>query len=337
MTGLQLTWFWLVGFFVIGYTVLAGFDLGLSMLALPARDARERKAMLAGIGPFWDGNEVWLIGAGALLFAVFPPVYAALFSGFYVLFMLALLGLIIRAVSIEFARATTSPAAQTGWIITAGASAVLSSFLFGVVVGNVLRGIPLSAQGVFTGTQWELLNPFALLVGVLNLAMIVTHGALYLAWKGEGRLAAGARAAAQGAWALYLALVLAVMVMAAVWYPHLTRNFTAAPALWLAPVLVVGIIFAAGIFNLRRRGALAFFSSALGIVLLLGTVALALFPLIVPANNPGLSLTITNSSASQLSLLAMLIITLIGMPGVILYTAWVYLTFGGKISEESGY
>lgn len=336
MTALQITWFWLLGFFVIGYTVLAGFDLGLSMLALSARDVRERRAMLAGLGPFWDGNEVWLIGAGALLFAVFPPVYAALFSGFYVLFMLALLGLIVRAVSIEFAR-TASPVGLTVWMVMAGLGAVLSTFLFGVVVGNVLHGVPLDVRGVFTGTQWELLNPFALLVGVLNLAMIATHGALYLAWKGEGRLATKARAAAQGSWALYLALAVVVMVMAAVWYPHLTRNYTEVPALWLAPVLTLGLIFAAGAFNLRRRGARAFYSSVLAITALLGTLALTLFPILVPALNPALTLTIRNASSSHLSLLAMLIITLIGMPIVIGYTAWVYRAFGGRIGEESGY
>lgn len=336
MTALQITWFWLIGFFVIGYTVLAGFDLGLSMLALSARDGRERKATLAGLGPFWDGNEVWLIGAGALLFAVFPPVYAALFSGFYVLFMLALLGLIVRAVSIEFAR-TASPAGLTVWIVMAGLGAALSTFLFGVIVGNVLRGVPLDAQGVFIGTQWELLNPFALLVGMLNLVMIATHGALYLAWKGEGRLAAKARATAQGVWSLYLALAVVVMVMAAVFYPHLTRNYRMAPALWLVPLFTLGVIFATGAFNLQRRGAAAFFSSALAIAALLGTLALTLFPTLVPALNPALTLTVRNSSSSHLSLLAMLIITLIGMPIVIGYTAWVYRAFGGRIGEESGY
>jgi cytochrome d ubiquinol oxidase subunit II len=338
MTALQLTWFLLVGFFVVGYTVLAGFDLGLSMLALRARSVRERKAILAGLGPFWDGNEVWLVGAGALLFAVFPPVYAALFSGFYILFMPALFGLILRAVSIEFARGAEG-AELTGWSIAMGAGSVLSVFLFGVIVGNVLRGIPLNGEGVFTGSQVSLFNPFALLVGGLNLAMIVTHGALYLAWKAEGRIARKARRTAQAAWALYLALAIAVMVMAAVGSPHLLRNLRAVPVLWLVPLLSISAVLFTGILSVFRQVKFAFLTSGLAIVMLLGTAVIGLFPLLVPSleNPDAWSLTITNSSSSPLSLTVMLVITLIGMPFVILYTAWVYRVFGGKIKEEEGY
>jgi len=338
MTALQLTWFLLVGLFVIGYTVLAGFDLGLSMLALRARGAREYKAILAALGPFWDGNEVWLIGAGALLFAVFPPVYAALFSGFYLLFMLALFGLILRVVSIEFAR-TAEPAGLAAWSIAMGLGSVLAVFLFGVIIGNVLRGISLDGEGIFTGTQVSLFNIFSILVGMLNLAMILTHGALYLSWKSDGRTRHKVRRVAQASWALYLALAILVMVMAPVQFPHLSRNFDGMRALWLIPLFAIGAIFFIGVWNDLRREKLAFFTSVVAIVALLGTIVVSLFPILLPSQqNPDTwSLTIMNSASSPASLTAMLIITLIGLPIVILYTAWIYRIFGGKIGEEGEY
>ncbi len=338
MSVLQVTWFWLLTFVLVVFTLLSGFDLGLGMLLSRARDERTRQTLFAAIGPFWDSNEVWLIALGGLLFAVFPPVYAAVFSGFYLFIMLLLFALIMRAVAIDFGAKSHTPKSRAYWSVAVAASSTLAVLLLGVTFGNLLRGIPLDAGGTFTGTPQSLLNSFAVLVGVLNLAMIATHGALYLGMKAEGEVIERARTWARATWTLYFTLLVVTVLLATVALPHLLRNYRQFPALWLLPTLGMAAVFATGIANELRRRRLAFFLSSIAITVLLGAAAVALFPLLVPAQgNPAASLTVGNASSSPLALQAMLIITLIGMPLVLIYITWVYRIFGGKLKEEAHY
>ena len=190
---LQTTWFLLVGVLLAGYTILDGFDLGVGTLHLfLAKDDRERRTSLNSIGPVWDGNEVWLLTGGGALFAAFPPVYATVFSGFYLALMLLLVALIVRAVSLEFRSKEASPRWRQGWDVAFAVSSALPALLFGVALGNVLRGVPLDADGEYAGTFFTLLNPFALVVGLGGLAMFVMQGACWLNLKTEGAMKARA-------------------------------------------------------------------------------------------------------------------------------------------------
>ncbi|MHB0939798.1 MAG: cytochrome d ubiquinol oxidase subunit II [Armatimonadota bacterium] len=337
MTELQTIWFGLIALLFAGYAVLDGFDLGVGMWHLFTRGERERRTLLNAIAPFWDGNEVWLLTAGGALFAAFPPVYAGVFSGFYLALMLLLLALILRAVSIEFRAHETSPAAWLRWDTAFALGSTVAVLLLGVALGNILRGIPLDAEGNYTGTFFGLLNPFALVVGILNLAMIATHGALYLVMKTEGPLATRARGWAKIAWSAYLPLAAVTIIMAAL-QPHLRANYLATPALWALPALVLAAVVLAGVWNAAGQPGRAFVASSAGIVLLLASAATALFPTLVPAlGNPAWNLTAYNASSSALTLKTMLIMAGSGMVLVLGYTVWVYRTFRGKARWDEGY
>ncbi len=337
MIALQYSWFALLAVLVAGYTVLDGFDLGVGFWSLFARNDGTRRTMINAIGPFWDGNEVWLLTAGGALFAAFPPVYASVFSGLYLALMLVLCGLILRAVAIEFRSREWEPRPRARWDMAFALGSILPTLLFGVAFGNILRGLPLDAQGNYTGTFFTLLNPFALLVGLCNVAMLATHGALYLVTRTEGELARRARAWARGAWLAYIPLVLLTILAAALTQPHLLANYRTLPVLWLLPLL--GVVAAAhtGYWHGRGHAKHAFAASSAAIVLLLVSAAIALFPTLVPAlGHPAWNLTATNSSSSPLTLRVMLILALLGMSLVGAYTIWVYRTFGGVVKDEEG-
>ena len=193
-------WFLVLGGLFSGYAILDGFDLGVGFWHLFAKRPGERKAFIRSIEAFWDGNEVWLLTAGGGLFAAFPPVYATVFSGLYLAMMLVLLGLIFRATAIEFRNKVDSPRWTAAWDLAFSLGSILPSILFGVAIGNVLLGLELSALGDYTGGFLALLNPFALLCGIVGLAMFAHHGALYLAMKLEGPVANDARKWAGMAW-----------------------------------------------------------------------------------------------------------------------------------------
>jgi len=337
MTTLQTIWFGLIALLFAGYAVLDGFDLGVGMWHLFTRGERERRTLLNAIAPFWDGNEVWLLTAGGALFAAFPPVYASVFSGFYLALMLLLLALILRAVAIEFRAHETSPTAWLRWDAAFTLGSTVAVLLLGVALGNILRGIRLDAVGNYTGGFFGLLNPFALLVGVLNLAMIATHGALYLVMKTEGPLAERARGWAKIAWSAYVPLAAATITVATQ-YPHLRANYLAQPLLWFLPALALLVIGLAGVWNGAGQPGRAFVASAAGIVLLLATAAAALFPTLVPAlGHPEWNLTAHNASSTALTLKTMLILAVSGMVLVLGYTVWVYRTFRGKARWDEGY
>jgi cytochrome bd ubiquinol oxidase subunit II len=332
MPDLETTWFLLIGVLLAGYAILDGFDLGVGMLHLfVARTDRERRVLLNAVGPVWDGNEVWLLTGGGALFAAFPPVYATVFSGFYLALMLLLAALILRAVSLEFRSKEASPAWRQAWDGAFAVGSFLPALLLGVAAGNVLRGLPLDVDGEFAGTFLGLLNPFALLVGLLSVAMFVQQGAAWLCLKTEGELRERARAAARTAWLAFLAAWAAVTAASVVAAPHLWRAF-AAPAAWLAPLALLAALTAFPAALRRRRPGLAFGASSLAIAALLGIMGRGLYPYVVPplgALTAGL--TVYNASSSALTLRVMLVIALTGMPLVLAYTIFIYRRFRGPV------
>jgi cytochrome d ubiquinol oxidase subunit II len=340
MTPLQITWYLLVGLLLTIFAILDGFDLGVGFWFLGTRREEHRRALLRSIGPFWDGNEVWLLTGGGALFAAFPPVYATVFSGFYLAMMLVLLALIMRAVSPEFRSQHESPRWRSTWDVTFAAGSVVAGLLFGVALGNIMRGIPLDAAGNYTGTFWTLLNPYALLIGILGLAMLAFHGAIYIILKTTGDLALQAGKWARQMGYAYLGLYLVASATTLITQQHLVTGYRQHLLLWLFPVLALLLILAAQLYLRLGRPGRAFACSSLSIAGLMGTVAAGLFPRLVPAlGQPELSLTAANASSSHLTLQTMLILALVGMPFVIGYTLWVYRAFGGKVdpTEEGGH
>lgn len=339
MSTLQIVWFLLVGVLLGGYALLDGFDLGVGFWHLFTKEDRDRRVLLNSIGPVWDGNEVWLLTGGGAIFAAFPPVYATIFSGFYLAMMLVLLALILRAVSLEFRSKTESPTWRGLWDLAFAVGSVLAALLFGVALGNVLRGIPIDEAGNYGGTFFGLLNPYSLLLGLLAVAMVATHGALYIVLKAGGDLEARAKGWAVKASFVYIALFLAAAAWTVGGKPHLMENYAAAPVLWALPVLALAGMIGVPLFTKRGAPGKAFVASSVAIAGLFGTAGAGLFPRWVPAlGDPSRSLTIFNSSSSELTLKTMLVMALVGMPLVIGYTIFIYRTFRGKVEiDEHSY
>jgi len=337
---LQNIWYLLIGVLLTGYAILDGFDLGVGVLSpFVARGDRERRLLLNAIGPFWDGNEVWLLTGGGALFAAFPHVYATVFSGFYLALMLVLFALIVRAVSFEFRSKVESEGWRRAWDWVFFIGSLLPALLTGVAVGNVMRGVPLDAQMEFTGNFLTLLNPFSLLVGLTGLAMFITHGAIYLMVKTNGAVAERAKRRAVSGWTVLVILAGLTTGVAAVDVPARFDNYSRTPIAWAVPILAA-IFLAVTRISLRRGEAgRAFLFSALSIAGLMGIFGLANYPYLLPARNAvEYGLTIYNASASQKTLTVMSVIALVGMPLVIAYTAYIYYIFRGKARvEEGGY
>jgi cytochrome bd ubiquinol oxidase subunit II len=324
---------------IIGYAILDGFDLGVGVLSLFTKDDHEKRIHLNAIGPIWDGNEVWLLTGGGALFAAFPPVYATVFSGFYMALMLLLVFLIARAVSFEFRSKVESPLWRKAWDWAFGLGSLGPALLFGVAVGNIMRGIPLDEKGEFAGTFFGLLNPYALLIGVLSLGMFVTHGALYLSLKTEGDLQKQTLTwAKRGLW-LWVALYIVSTVATIFFAPHLFAGTLDRPLLWMAVLLTLGGLGLIPIFMRSNATMRAFLSSSIAIAGSTMLVGTSLYPRLVPAlGDPERSLTICNASSTPLTLTVMLVIALIGMPFVIGYTFFIYRAFKGKVSlDETSY
>ncbi|MZP30846.1 cytochrome d ubiquinol oxidase subunit II [Heliobacterium undosum] len=328
MMELQITWFVLVGVLLLGYALLDGFDLGVGSLYLLTKDPDERKRMLYSIGPYWDSNQVWLLTGGGAIFAAFPMVYATVFSGFYLALMLVLFALIFRAVSIEFQHQLDSPGWRKWWDLGFGFGSLLPSILYGVAVGNILRGIPLDAKGGYLGDFLGLLNPYSLVMGLVSLSLFAMHGAAFIISQSDGALQQKARRWARAAWLALIPLFLTGTAWSYLGTPRLFSNYFDVPLLWVLPLIaLIGLAsFPAALKGGSAYGPLG--ASALTIFGLLTTMAASLFPYIVPAsNNLANSLTVFNASSSERTLMIMLILALIGLPLVLTYTAYIYRTF----------
>jgi cytochrome d ubiquinol oxidase subunit II len=332
---LQMIWFLLIGVLLVGYTILDGYDLGAGFWHLFAKKEEHKTQILNSVGPFWDGNEVWLLTGGGALFAAFPHVYATVFSGFYLALMLVLLALICRAVSIEYRNKVDSPGWKRTWDLLFGLGSALPALLFGVALGNVLRGIPLNESHTFTGNFFTLLNPYALLFGLTGLAMFMTHGAVYIAMKSDKDLGELAGKWAKASWLIYLVLFVVLNISTIVFKRHLGLDN---PIIGLNTVIAIFVLVDIMLLGFAmRRGEFgrAFLMSSIGMAGLWLMVGVGLFPNIVYAlDAPEYNLTITNASSSRLTLQTMFIIALIGMPFVIGYTIWAQRALGGKVGIE---
>lgn len=338
MIDLNTVWFLLIGVLITGYAILDGFDLGVGVLHLFAKSNEERRLHLNAIGPVWDGNEVWLLTGGGALFAAFPVVYATIFSGFYLALILLLVALIFRAVSFEFRGKVNSPGWQKLWDWLFGLGSLLPAVLFGVAVGNVLRGVPIAENGNYLGTFLQLLNPYAILIGILSLVMFVMHGALYMAVKTEGEYQARMSKWASGSWIALVAVYFLATFYTFFAAPFLFENILSKPLFWIFFILLLLAIIYIPIAIKAGQYPRGFFASCATITMMIGLAAVSLFPKLVPSNiDLANSLTIYNASSSHLTLTVMLIIALIGMPIVLAYTIYIYRVFKGKtvIGEDS--
>jgi cytochrome d ubiquinol oxidase subunit II len=334
---LALIWFLLLGVLLTGYAILDGFDLGVGMVhPFAARDDRERRLVLNSIGPLWDGNEVWLVTFGGALFAAFPEAYATIFSGFYDALMLVLLGLILRAVSIEFRSKQRLPHWRHFWDWVFFASSVLTTFVFGVAVGNAVRGVPLNARHDFTGSLLTLLQPYCLATGLLAVTMFALHGAIYLYLKTDGELQRRLVPLMWRAFGFFLVAFLVCTMFTLYAVPRATHNFEEHPWLWVVPLLNVLAIANIPRAIFQGRPGYAFLSSCCVIVAFVFLLTAALFPNLVTSSvNPDEnSLSIWRAASSPRTLEIMLLIAVIGMPCVLAYTGVVYWTFRGKVQLD---
>ncbi len=323
-----------------GYAVLDGFDLGIGALhLLLGRSREDREVALNAIGPVWNGNEVWLIAAGGSMVAAFPRLYATSFSGFYLALMLVLWLLILRGLGIEFRHQVDHPMWQQAWDVVFSVSSLLLALLFGVALGNVLRGVPFDASSEFQGTFTLLLNPFALLGGVLSVAVLSLHGAAYLTMKTVGELQARARSWVRRLWGAAVATVGGMVVASFVVRPDFTVNFTRWPLLLVLPGLTVVAVAMVRVYSSRRDDTRAFVASACFIAGMLGSVAAGLFPRLLPARpgSAGPDLDIYNSAAPPHSLAVALVIYVIGLALVVVYLVYAYRVWGGKVTREHAY
>jgi cytochrome bd ubiquinol oxidase subunit II len=332
-------WFILWGVLWAVYFMLDGFDLGIgTLMPFLARTDTEKRIMYRAMGPFWDGNEVWLIAAGGVTFAAFPTTYAVMFSGLYSALMLILFALILRGISIEFRDHLDHPTWKRVWDTCLVVGSFLPALLLGVAFANIFQGIPIDAEGIFQGTLFSLLNPYGLLGGVLFVAMFLLHGCLWLMVKTEGMVRERAGTLVNRLWVALV--VIAVGFLVTTWYAtRLYDNYIANPLMYVVPIILIPVIVVAALVMVRvhvskdRWWSAWFASSALIVGVTLFGVA-GLFPNLLPSSlNPAFSMTIYNSASSQLTLKIMLGVALTFVPVVIAYQAWVYNLFREPVTE----
>lgn len=329
---LHVLWFAIIGVLLIGYAILDGFDLGVGILHLCVRTDHDRRILLNSIGPLWDGNEVWLVTFGGALFAAFPDAYATAFSSFYLAFMALLLGLIFRAVSIEFRSKSDWPLWRTAWDIAFSAASALTTFLYGLAVGNCMLGLPIGADREFAGHFTDLLGVYPIMTGLFAVATFAMHGSIYLYLKTEGELQRRVQGWVWTTFSLFVVMYLLVTIFTLVQVPAATSNFYGHP--WLVAVVALNVLAIANIPRAMMQGRpmYAFLSSAATIAAFTFLFGVALFPnLMASTLGPENNLTIYNSASSDKTLGIMLVVAILGMPFVISYTAVVYWIFRGKV------
>ena len=350
---LKVIWWLLVGVLLVGFAIMDGHDMGVgTLLPFVGQSDLERRVVINTVGPHWDGNQVWFVTGGGAIFAAWPLVYATAFSGFYWAMMAVLWALFFRPVGFDYRSKIHNATWRSTWDWGLFIGGAVPPLIFGVAFGNLLQGVPFQFDNylvsTYSGTFWQLLNPFALLAGVVSSAMITMHGGTYLAHRTEGLIQARAVKGAIGA-----ALILVVAFVAAgvwlQWIPGFRitslvdpaalpdpmnktvvreagawmSNYARQPLLWLLPALGVGgALLAVGLLLLRRT-LTAFVASALAIVGVIGTAGASMFPFIMPSSTlPAASLTVWDSVSTHLTLGIMFWATVILMPLIVVYTSW---------------
>lgn len=331
---LQVLWFLLIAVLFAGFFFLEGFDYGVGVL-LPfiAKNDNERRRVVNTIGPFWDGNEVWLITAGGAMFAAFPNWYATLFSGFYLALFLILVGLIVRGVAFEF-RSKADAVRWRGvwdWMIFIGS--LLPGLLFGVAFANIVRGVPIDENMHYTGTLFTLLNPYALLGGVVTLALFLLHGALFLEMKTDGVLQERAARIARGLWLPVIVLALA-FVAYSYFETTMFDGLNAFKILGLAGA-VLGLVFAAAMIMAKRYGR-AFMGTGVAAISVVVLLFATLFPnVMISSTDTAYNITLEQAASSPYTLQVMSVIALTLVPIVLAYQAWSYWVFRKRVTLES--
>jgi cytochrome d ubiquinol oxidase subunit II len=319
-------WFGLIAVLFTGYAILDGFDLGVGIMHFVRSDEAERRIRMNAIGPIWDGNEVWLVTAGGALFAAFPEAYATIFSGFYGALMMLLAALILRAVSIEFRGKFDATIWRRAWDVAFSAGSLLVALLFGVAIGNLLQGLPLSPEKEYLGGLPGLLNPFGLFTGLVAVLLFAAHGIHFLLTKTEGDHHDALRAIS-GFLSPLAVISSLIMIGWSFILPHLSDRLAPLPPAFLAALLGLGLI----LLRPRLSDRAAFILSSSLIAALGLFVATGLHPFLVPASEPNLGLTIAEAASSPATLFNMLIITGIGMPLVLGYTWYIHRVFRGPV------
>ncbi len=326
-------WFILIAVLFIGFFFLEGFDYGVGIL-LPflGKDDEERRFIINTVGPFWDGNEVWMITAGGAMFAAFPHWYATLFSGFYLALALLLLALIARGVAFEFRSQVEDPKWRSLWDKAIFWGSLLPALLWGVAMSNILRGVPVDETMTYVGGFFNLLNPYALLGGITFVLVFTLHGALFLSLKLAGEMADRAAEMAQKVWSFAVG-AFALFAISTIFVLGDAPNKV--PAVIIA-VLALLAIAASKLFIQKEAMGKAFISVAVGIALTTVALFVGLFPrVLVSSLDPAYSLTIYNASASQYTLKTMTIVAAILVPIVLVYQGWTYWTFRQRIGKKS--
>ncbi len=329
MNGFAIFWFIMIAILWTGFFVLEGFDFGVGMLhSVVGRDEAGRRAAINTIGPLWDGNEVWLIVAGAAMFAAFPGWYATMFSGFYLALVLLLAALIVRGVSFEYRGKGNSPRWRRtwSWLLTIGS--LLAPLLIGVALGDLLHGLPVNANHQYTGSFWTLLQPYGIYVGITLVAVCAVHGATFLSLKTEGPVRERSRRLARRAAPPTTLLVLGFVA----WTHAIAGKGTLLNPIEL--IVVIAIIASAWLAADHREG-WAFAATTATVALIVVTLFVDLYPrLMVSSINHAYDLTINNSASPRYSLTAMTIVSAILLPFVIAYTAWNYYVFRRRVSDK---
>ena len=363
---LRIIWWVLVIVLLIGFSVTDGFDMGVTaLLPVAGKKEVEKRIMINSIAPHWDGNQVWLLTAGGAIFAAWPIVYSVAFSGFYIAFFLVLAALFFRPIGFEYRAKIDNPTWRAVWDWGLFAGGFVPALVFGVAFGNLLQGVPFElnelSQVTYTGSFFALLNPFALLCGVLSLAMLVTHGANWLQMKTTAELRNRARAITQvGALVTLITFVLAgvwlsfkegyvvtsvldhfapsspasgkeVAVEVGAWF----KNFNETPALWIFPALVVIGALLNVVASKANRCGFAFFFSVLTMAGVIITAAVSMFPFVMPSStHPAQSLLMWDATSSELTLTLMFYLALVFVSISLLYTIWSYYKMFGRLDES---
>ncbi len=362
---LRLVWWALVGVLLIGFAIADGFDLGVgALLTLVGRTDTERRVMINTIGPHWDGNQVWFITAGGAIFAAWPLIYATAFSGFYLALMLTLAALWMRPLGFDFRSKIEDPRWRAGWDWALFAGGLVPALIFGVAFGNILQGVPFemdtNLKATYTGSFFGLLNPFAVLAGLVSVSMLLMHGATWLQLKTEGQLRDRAITVAA---ILGLATAL-LFALAGVWVHlgldgyvitstidtagpsnplnktvdvasnGLMNNYQLYPWMVVAPVLGILGALAVSLLSLKRASGWAFVGSSLSIAGVILTAGFSMFPFLMPSSTQlNASLTVWDATSSQMTLNIMFWVAMVFVPIVLSYTAWSFWVMRGRISE----
>ncbi|WP_392553150.1 cytochrome d ubiquinol oxidase subunit II [Orbus wheelerorum] len=362
---LRVIWWVIIGVVLIGFVVTDGFDMGVGiLLPIIGKTNNERRIMINSIAPHWDGNQVWLITAGAGLFAAWPMVYAASFSGFYIAMILVLCALFFRPLGFDYRGKLETSKWRNLWDTGIFIGSFVPALVFGVAFGNLLQGVPFDIntfqRSFYHGSFFGLLNPFALLAGIVSLTMIVTQGGAWLQLKTSGELYLRARKATQ----ISTLIMMVAFILAGIWVtfgmhgyeitsvinhnadsnPLLKTvstdttwltNFNNLPILWLVPVLGVVLPLLSVLFSALNKNALVFITSSLTIACVLFTFGIATFPFIMPSSlAPNVSLTIWDATSSHLTLTIMFWVVVIFLPIVLLYTIWSYMKMFGRLNKN---